>query len=107
VDYHGDMALVAVVTEGATETIIGVARYGGEPEAREVAIAGADAWQSRGVGFTLMHLLFAYAKAQGVRRIYGVIFANNAQMLKLAGSLQMTVRRSSYDDAIVEAWRTL
>lgn len=107
VDYRGDMALVAVTGEGATETIIGVARYAGTPDSSEFAIAVADDWQSRGVGCTLVRLLFEYAKSHGVRRIYGVIFANNVQMLKLAAYLQMSVRRSSYDDSIVEAWRTL
>lgn len=107
VDYHGDMALVAVVGEATAETIIGVARYEGKPDASEFAVAVADEWQSRGVGCTLARLLFAYAKTQGVRRIYGVIFANNVQMLKLAEYLHMTVRRTSYDDSIVEAWRTL
>jgi acetyltransferase len=107
VDYRREMALVAIIGAGVTETIIGVARYDGTPDACEFAIAVADEWQSRGIGATLARMLFAYAKTQGVHRIYGVIFANNVRMLKLAESLQMSVRRSSYDDSIVEAWRTL
>jgi len=107
VDYRRDMALIAVVGAGATETIIGVARYGGDPDRSEFAIAVADDWQARGVGSTLATLLFAYAKSHGVRRIFGIIFANNERMLKLAGYLRMTLRRSSNDDSVLEAWRTL
>lgn len=107
VDYRREMALVALVNEGDAETIIGVARYGGNPAYCEFAIAVADEWQSRGVGTTLARLLFDYAKTHGVRRMYALIFANNARMLKLAGDLQMTLRRSRDDDSIVEAWRTL
>ena len=107
VDYSREMALVAVIGEGTDETIIGVARYGGNPAYSEFAIAVADEWQSRGVGTKLALMLFEYAKTHDVRRIYGVIFANNAHMLKLAGDLQMILRRSREDDSIVEAWRTL
>lgn len=107
VDYQRDMALVAVVGEGEFETIIGVARYCGDPDASEFAIAVADEWQSRGIGATLTRFLFSYAKAHGVRRLYGIVFANNARMLNLARYMQMTLRRSAKDDAVLEAWQTL
>lgn len=67
----------------------------------------ADEWQSLGVGSTLARLLFPHAKTHGVRRLYCRTAANNTRMLKLANHLQMTVRRSFEDDAVVEAWRTL
>jgi acetyltransferase len=107
VDYRRAMALVAVVGEGEEETIIAVARYDGNPAYCEFAVAVADEWQSRGVGTTLSLLLFAYAKAHGVRRMYAVLFAENSRMLKLADDLGMSVRRSLDDKAVVEAWRTL
>lgn len=107
VDYRREMALAALVGEAPTETIIGVARYGGPPAHCEFAIAVADEWQSRGVGSTLAHLLFSYAKGHGVRRLYALTFAHNVQMLRLAEHMQMTMRRSSSDDAVVEAWRAL
>jgi acetyltransferase len=106
-DYRHEMALVAVVGDGADESIIAVARYGGNPAYCEFAIAVADAWQSRGIGTTLSQLLFEYAKSHGVRRMYAVLLAGNARMLKLADDLKMNVRRSAHDNAVVEAWRTL
>ena len=107
VDYRREMALVAVTGEGAEETIIAVARYGGNPAYCEFAVAVADAWQGRGIGTHLSEFLFAYAKAHGVRRMYAILLADNKRMLKLADDLRMSVRRSPADNAIVEAWRTL
>jgi acetyltransferase len=107
VDYRREMALVAVVGEGADETLIAVARYGGNPAYCEFAIAVADGWQGRGIGTHLSELLFAYAKANRVRRMYAILLADNKRMLKLADDLRMSVRRSTEDNSIVEAWRTL
>ena len=107
VDYRREMALVAVAGEGADETIIAVARYGGNPAYCEFAVAVADAWQGRGIGTLLSELLFGYAKAHGVRRMYAILLADNKRMLKLADDLRMSVRRSSDDKTVVEAWRTL
>ena len=106
-NYRREMALVATIGEGPTEMIIAIARYGGNPAFCELAIAVADEWQSRGVGSTLLQLLFAHAKTHGVRRLYCLTLDNNIRMLKVAAHLQMTLRRSSADEAIVEAWRTL
>ena len=107
VDYRREMALVAVIGEGADETLVAVARYAGNPAYCEFAVAVADAWQGRGIGTHLSELLFAYAKAHGVRRMYAILLADNKRMLKLADDLRMSVRRSSDDKTVVEAWRTL
>ena len=67
VDYDRDMAFVALTGDPPDEQIIGVARYAHDrsgPDC-EFAVAVADAWQARGVGTTLMRLLFEYAHAPG------------------------------------------
>jgi acetyltransferase len=107
VDYRREMTLVAVVGEGADEAIVAVTRYGGNPAYCEFAVAVADEWQARGIGTHLSELLFAYAKAQGVRRMYATLPADDKRMLKFADDLCMRVRRSADDNSIVEAWRTL
>jgi len=107
VDYERAMALVAVVGEGAQESIIGVARYAGSRTCCEFAVAVADAWQSHGIGTQVSELLFEYAKAHGVVRMCAVVFADNARMLKLASDLNMSIRRFAHDTTLVEAWRTL
>ena len=66
VDYHRTMALVAVIGEGDRERIIGVARYAADTdESCEFAVAVADDWQCRGIGTTLMPLLFEHAARAG------------------------------------------
>jgi len=107
VDYRREMTFVGIVREGQNESIIAAARYGGNPAYCEFTVAVADEWRSRGVGTTLSEVLFSYAKSHGVRRMYGVMLARNERMLKLADALRMSVRKSSDDNSIVEAWRTL
>ena len=63
VDQHRDMALVAVIGEGAAEKIIGVARYAADANGPdcEFAVAVSDEWQCRGIGSTLTKMLFEHA----------------------------------------------
>ncbi|MBS0421207.1 MAG: GNAT family N-acetyltransferase [Proteobacteria bacterium] len=107
VDYVNDMAFVALTGEPPNEEIIGVARYaqdrGGSDS--EFAVAVADAWQARGVGATLMGLLFEYAHAKGVHRLHGEILADNAKMIELAHWLGMKTSSCLDDQCLVEASR--
>lgn len=103
-DYQREMTLVAVAPD---DTVIAVARYGGNPIYCEFAVAVSDEWQCRGVGTTLCESLFAYAKTHGVRRVYSVVFPRNQPMLQLARALKMTLRQSLSNTSLQEAWRTL
>jgi acetyltransferase len=109
VDYHRDMALVAVHGEGSEEKIIGVARYAADavgPDC-EYAVAVADAWQCRGIGSTLSKLLFDYAAREGFRAIYGTVLANNQRMLELAEWMGLTVESPVTGQVTVRASRRL
>jgi L-amino acid N-acyltransferase YncA len=68
-----------------------------------VATDRADEWQSRGVGMTLLRLLFEYAKAQGVRRLHTLSFANNERMLDLARKLRLKIGSLPDDQSVLEA----
>ena len=109
VDQHKDMALVAVVGEGASEKIIGVSRYSADDSGRdcEFAVAVSDEWQCRGIGSTLTKLLFEYAAQQGFRSIYGTVLASNQRMLELADWLGLTVEPRVAGQATVRAVRRL
>jgi acetyltransferase len=109
VDYHRDMAFVAVTGRGDDERIVAVARYGADPVGPdcEVAVAVTDTWQSRGVGSTLTRLLFDYARIQGIHGLHVDVLAHNSNMIKLAHSLGMTIRRAPGDPALIEASRVL
>ena len=108
VDYKRDMAFVALIGEPPDEEIIGVGRYAQDcsgPDC-EFAVAVADAWQARGVGATLTRLLFEYAHAQGIQKIYGDILADNNQMIDLVHWLGMNTRLCPEDRHLVEASRS-
>jgi acetyltransferase len=109
VDQHRDMALVAVIGDGADETIIGVARYAADEDGKdcEFAVSVADPWQSRGIGSTLTKLLFEYAAHEGFRTIYGTVLASNHRMLDLAEWLGLSVETPVAGQVTVRASRRL
>ena len=107
VDYHRNMAFVAVVGEQGDEHFIGVSRYAADtngPDA-EFAVALADAWQARGVGATLTRLLFHYARTQGFHKLHGDVLASNHPMVELVHWLGMKTQRRPDDGTLVEASR--
>jgi acetyltransferase len=109
VDRHGSMAFVAVVGAGTAESIIGAARYAapaGSQDA-EFAIAVADEWQSRGVGSALLQALLEYARSQGLRRLQGVVLANNGRMLQFARKHAFLLRPVPGEYTLVEITRDL
>ena len=108
VDYRRTMALVAVTGEGTAERIIGVARYAADTdESCEFAVAVADDWQCRGVGTTLVPLLFEHAARAGFHTIYGTVLADNHRMIELAQWLGLTVDSPKPGEVTVRAWRRL
>lgn len=109
IDYQHNMAFVAVIDHSGAEQIIGVARYASGPDETdaEFAVAVADTWQSRGVGMALMRLLFQYARAQGLRRLYGLILASNSRMIDFTRKLELKISSVPEDSTILEAARDL
>jgi acetyltransferase len=105
VDYHRDMAFVALVGDAPNEEIIGVARYAHDSSGPgyEFAVAVADAWQARGVGATLMQVLFEYAHARGIHQLHGEILAGNLRMIELAHWLGMKTHPDPSDGCLVDA----
>jgi acetyltransferase len=102
-------ALAAVVGEGDTERIVGVARYGADEHGPdcEFAVAVADDWQCRGIGRTLTARLFAAAAKAGFREIYGTVYADNSGMLELARHLGLTVAARVEGEPTVRIFRRL
>ena len=89
VDYERHMALIAVATVEERETQVAVARYIVTSEARtcEFAIAVADAWQNRGVGYVLMHALIDAARQHGLEVMFGEVLTSNHGMLAFTHEL--------------------
>jgi GNAT superfamily N-acetyltransferase len=92
VDGKHSMAFVATVSRNGREMEIGVSRYApnSKLDVREIAVAVADEWHHRGVGTLLMKQLIQTARTNGVKQLYSVDLADNAEMRALAKDLGMT-----------------
>jgi len=100
IDYDREMAIVAVIADGAGgERIIGVARYLLNPDAvtSEFALAVADEYQGQGIGSTLMKRLCDIARERGLKAVIGLVLGNNREMLALMHYLGF-VEESDPDD---------
>ncbi len=95
IDYDRDMALVALDRSGPEEKMLGVARLMSDPDVTrsEFAVLVADRWQGRGIGATLMKDLILIAQGRGIKIIYGIILAENRQMLALSRKLGFDLRK--------------
>jgi acetyltransferase len=102
IDYHDDMALVAVRPNGASEEQIGVARYTTNLDRKscEFALVVSDQWQGRGIAHHLMRDLMEIARDRGLDRMEGQVLSNNARMLELVESLGFEIRNDPADHAV-------
>jgi GNAT superfamily N-acetyltransferase len=86
---HRDREALAAI-DALTGTGIGVARYvrlEDDPQEAEFAIAITDAWQDRGLGRILLGELCDAARANGIERLSGDVFAENGRMLGLGRTI--------------------
>jgi len=112
VDYDREIALVAIVADPAGvngESIVGVARYIGNPdlESAEFAVVVADAWQNRGIARMLMERLIACAQRKGLKRLEGAVLRNNSNMIRFVTALGFSVEDDAEDPEQVIAVYTL
>ena len=86
-DYDRDIAFVAL--EEATGTLAGIARYSSDPdhETAEFGILVRSDLHGRGLGTVLIERLIAYARADGLKRLTGLVLRENAAMLEFAAEL--------------------
>lgn len=103
IDARREAALVAVVSDYGTERIVGAARFSmASPDAvdGECAVVVADDWQDQGLGTALVRGLAERARARGLRRIYSVDLAGNADMRELASHLGFRARTEPGDPGL-------
>ncbi len=104
VDYKDRMAFVATLDGGGTERFIGITRYiRGADHGYEFGVVVADEWQGYGIGSALMQTLIAYARADSISALDGVILATNSRMIALARRMGMTLRLNESDWTILDA----
>jgi acetyltransferase len=101
-DYDREMALVGVQRDRESDRILGVSRYylNLETGSAEFALVVGDAYQRKGLGRHLMERLIAVAKERGVRKLTGLILAENDSMLRLTASLGFTPPRPVEDGVV-------
>jgi acetyltransferase len=102
IDYHNEMALIAVKTDSQGEEQIGVARYSTNVDKTscEFALVVSDKWQSRGIAHHLMKDLMEIARDRNLETMEGQVLRENSKMLELVASLGFQVRNDAEDNTI-------
>lgn len=96
VDFTNHVALVAVLSEGGRQIIVGGARYVvARPGTAEVAFAVDDPHQKLGIATHLISHLIGIARASGLKEFIAEVLPENVPMLKVFErcGLAMTTRR--------------
>jgi acetyltransferase len=102
IDYHNEMALIAVKSNDAGEEQIGVARYvtNLDKTSCEFALAVSDKWQNRGIAHKLMRNLMEVARDRDLEKMEGSVLSNNFKMLELMTSLNFQINNDPEDAAV-------
>ncbi|MGB4859799.1 MAG: GNAT family N-acetyltransferase [Dokdonella sp.] len=99
VDPTRDVALIALIGEGAEQTEVGVARLSAEgDETCEFAVTVSDDWQHKGLGTLLMQHLINSAVERGIKSMHSFDAADNEHMREFAAHLGFK-RTPDPDDA--------
>lgn len=95
IDYDREIALVAILERGADEKLMGVSRiipeHGGM--SAEFAVMVADQWHGKGIGASLLKECLLIAKKRNIPKVWGVVLAENRQMLALGRKLGFKIER--------------
>ena len=84
VDFTSHVALVAVLSEGGRQVIVGGARYVvSQPGCAEVAFAIDDPHQKLGIATHLIRHLIEIARANGLEAFIAEVLPENTPMLKV------------------------
>ena len=100
IDYAREMAFVALRNgpDGETE-MLGVVRFFADPdyEKAEYAVLARSDLKGMGLGWVLMRHLIRYARAEGLKTLYGTVLKENATMLQMCQELGFEVKRDPDD----------
>lgn len=109
VDYERHMAFACTFERDARQELVGQARYVVNPdgESCELGIVVADDWQKSGIAGLLMDALLRAARARGLKRMEGIVLANNSGMLRFARMLGFKVHPSPDDRTLVRIEKAL
>jgi acetyltransferase len=95
IDYDREMALVAVGPglPGKAE-VYGMVTLSADPDndQAEYSIIVDRLWMRLGLGSLLMRRVLDYARARGIREVYGEVLQENEPMLQLDRALGFTIK---------------
>lgn len=99
IDYHDQMALVAVTRRNEQDIQIAVGRYVVLPNSEdcEFAIVVSDEWQRKGIAKALMLLLIDAARSRGLKKMFGEVLASNVKMLHFVNTLGFHAAMDPHD----------
>ncbi|MEQ9179426.1 MAG: bifunctional acetate--CoA ligase family protein/GNAT family N-acetyltransferase [Nitratireductor sp.] len=102
-DYAREMAFVAL--DAITGELAAVGRLSSDPdrEKAEYALLVRTDLQGRGLGWALLSQLVDYARSEGIRRIEGVVLADNEKMLALCREFGFSVAPSETEPGLCVA----
>ncbi len=102
IDYHHEMALIAVINADGKDEQIGVARYTTnlDKTSCEFALTVSDKWQHHGIGHILMRDLMDVARNRDLDVMNGQVLSNNRKMLDLVETLGFRISNDPEDPAI-------
>ena len=102
IDYHNEMALIAVRPLEDGEDQIGVARYSTNVDRKscEFALVVADKWHGKGIAHLLMRNLMEVARDRELEIMEGQVLSDNKRMLELMKSLKFKIEMDPEDSAI-------
>jgi acetyltransferase len=98
IDYAREMAFVAIATNSGA--LLGVVRMVADPDytRAEFAILVRSDLKGRGLGWRLMQHLVAYARAEGLQELNGVVLAGNTTMLRMCREMGCSIERDPDDN---------
>ncbi|MBZ0217023.1 MAG: GNAT family N-acetyltransferase, partial [Fimbriimonadaceae bacterium] len=104
INYDREMALILTDhgVPGKTE-IYGVVRISADPnnEKAEFALIVRKDMTGKGLGTLLMKRILAYAKARGIREVFGDVLHDNRRMLRLCDKLGFSRNCEADEPSIV------
>ena len=101
IDYARAMAFIAI--NEATGEMLGVVRLHSDADfdTAEFAILVRSDQKGHGLGWQLMQLIIAYARAQAIRTVHGQVLQENAAMLDMCRNLGFQVKADPEDPSLV------
>jgi acetyltransferase len=102
IDYAREIAFVAIDREN--RHLLGVVRFAADPDYKrgEFAVLVQTPLKGLGLGWRLMQHLIAYAKAEGLEELFGLVLSENTTMLDMCQTLGFSVTTAEGDASLRE-----